>query len=109
MNETVLLEWLFRASVVILGGTAGVLLVRRWFARAFGAKVAYGTWVMLPMMLVGTVLSLPTPIALATEIPSRLEISASVSDSPAPSARASWSKHLNPYSSWAEIFIADSG
>src|SRR6185295_7214450 len=47
-------------------------------------------------------ISLP---AFATEIPSNCAICARVSDSPCESARASWSKQRNPYSSCADIFI----
>jgi TonB family protein len=68
-----LLDWLLRSTVAMSCGLVVLLASRRMVRRAFGARVAYGFWLLLPVVLLATLAPRPVidavPLPLSWEVP----------------------------------------
>ena len=54
-----LLRWLVDGSLAVSGALLLVLVLRRPLRRAFGVRVAYGAWALVPLALVAAALPRP--------------------------------------------------
>lgn len=85
MSAELLLRWLVDGTLAVSAALVLVLVLRAPLRASFGARVAYGAWVLVPLALVVAMLPLPSAgLMLAPELlalhPGVLVAAASVDD-----------------------------
>ena len=95
MSAELLLRWLVDGTLAVSAALVLVLVLRAPLRASFGARVAYGAWVLVPLALVVAMLPLPSAgLMLAPELlalhPGVLVAAASVADGDAAGPGFSW-------------------
>lgn len=95
MSAELLLRWLVDGTLAVSAALVLVLVLRAPLRASFGARVAYGAWVLVPLALVVAMLPLPSAgLMLAPELlalhPGVLVAAASVDDGDAAGPGFSW-------------------